>query len=1062
MTVHIAFYSFKGGVGRSMALANVGWALAAMGKRVLLVDMDLEAPGLHGCAELAAPEGEATPGVVELAATYAETGTVPPIDGHFHAVTLGTGRGRLWVMPAGRMDASYQRVLPGIDWRRLHPVLGSDPFVSGLRARIAERLQPHYVLIDARTGFSDVGGLSTHRLADQVVLVFNLTRPCILGTAQAYESMVARDAPPHVVLVASPVPPIALEEGGVVQRRIKGALELMPRGAFYGQEVLRVDYDPALALAETLAVRRPDDFRAAAKYEQLAKTLMRANLDEVLTVVDRATELQREGRARDAIAELRAFVDPRPGDLEAQLAFGRFLLGSGGAIEARTPLKRATQLGPDDADAWEALGLALAALPADAETAIDALERAEALGCKTPALYAALQGAHIARGAADSATDAGRRAVLASLEETGTPPPDDDEPFDERRLRFLEAVAARPPHVGFDAARFWRQVQGSLSLTREQKRDLIRRTEAGQLREAEARRLARAFEEESDQWLAYFGPVASELEARVGDNGIGNTREEILSLIDGGELDAVILTHAAHSPPGPVDLDLLRRAVSLNAPFAGVYRALADQLRIIDGETPSQFLREAFEHYARAVSIDPNDYDALNNWGNALDKLARRTEGDDRCHLFREGCKKYAQAVGIRPDRHEAWFNWGFTLMGLAKVTPEPDRQRLFRDACEKYALSLAAKADSHHALNNWGNSLAELARLARGAEQYGLFVDACDKYAQAVAIKPDKHEALFNWGIGLAELARLAEGDERRALSRDACEKYAQAVAVKPDMYESLFNWGNTLAALGHRTQGDEQSELFRDACAKYAGAIAVKPDMQEALGNWGIALAGLAHTASGDERRQLNDEACEKYGQAIDLREDDFLALRNWGNALEDLARLAEGQERRTKLSEACDKYARSVAIKADEYDTLNNWGVALAALARATGGDDQATLFREACGKYAQALSVKPDKHEALNNWAGSVLHLAALATDPDETWRLATEAAEHARAASALSPRFGDYNLACALSRLGQFEDSAAALASAFDFKPELRTHALTDPDLAPLFAARPDLRPKPTS
>src|SRR3954465_7457038 len=43
----ITFYSYKGGTGRSMALANVGWILASSGRRVLLIDWDLEAPGLH-------------------------------------------------------------------------------------------------------------------------------------------------------------------------------------------------------------------------------------------------------------------------------------------------------------------------------------------------------------------------------------------------------------------------------------------------------------------------------------------------------------------------------------------------------------------------------------------------------------------------------------------------------------------------------------------------------------------------------------------------------------------------------------------------------------------------------------------------------------------------------------------------------------------------------------------------------------------------------------------------------------------------------------------------------
>ena len=41
------FYSYKGGTGRSLALSNVAWILAGNGCRVLIVDWDLEAPGLH-------------------------------------------------------------------------------------------------------------------------------------------------------------------------------------------------------------------------------------------------------------------------------------------------------------------------------------------------------------------------------------------------------------------------------------------------------------------------------------------------------------------------------------------------------------------------------------------------------------------------------------------------------------------------------------------------------------------------------------------------------------------------------------------------------------------------------------------------------------------------------------------------------------------------------------------------------------------------------------------------------------------------------------------------------
>src|SRR5438128_11610272 len=43
----VTFYSYKGGTGRSMLLANVAWILACNGKKVLTIDWDLEAPGLH-------------------------------------------------------------------------------------------------------------------------------------------------------------------------------------------------------------------------------------------------------------------------------------------------------------------------------------------------------------------------------------------------------------------------------------------------------------------------------------------------------------------------------------------------------------------------------------------------------------------------------------------------------------------------------------------------------------------------------------------------------------------------------------------------------------------------------------------------------------------------------------------------------------------------------------------------------------------------------------------------------------------------------------------------------
>ena len=48
----ITFYSYKGGVGRSLLVANTAKYLSILGKSVFALDLDLEAPGLHYKFEL--------------------------------------------------------------------------------------------------------------------------------------------------------------------------------------------------------------------------------------------------------------------------------------------------------------------------------------------------------------------------------------------------------------------------------------------------------------------------------------------------------------------------------------------------------------------------------------------------------------------------------------------------------------------------------------------------------------------------------------------------------------------------------------------------------------------------------------------------------------------------------------------------------------------------------------------------------------------------------------------------------------------------------------------------
>lgn len=166
----VTFYSFKGGVGRSMSLVNVGVQLAQLGRRVLLVDFDLEAPGLPTFS-LKRP-AEDVQGVVEYVSQYIATGESPDVMNYVYESESFPSGGGLWMMPAGNQDVSYSHRLNSIDWQKLYLEQDGYLFLEDLKRQWEDRIAPDYVLIDSRTGHSDVEGVCTRQLPNAVCLLF--------------------------------------------------------------------------------------------------------------------------------------------------------------------------------------------------------------------------------------------------------------------------------------------------------------------------------------------------------------------------------------------------------------------------------------------------------------------------------------------------------------------------------------------------------------------------------------------------------------------------------------------------------------------------------------------------------------------------------------------------------------------------------------------------------------------------------------------------------------------------------------------------------------------------
>lgn len=181
------FYSYKGGVGRTLALANVAVLLAQWGYRVLCVDWDLEAPGLHLYYEHLDPAR--TPGVVELVEGLHGAGPVRWREHTTAVAAPGTGD-RLWMMPAGDRDSHYFGRMQDLDWESLYRDHGLGEVLEALRAEWTDEYD--FVLIDSRTGVTDIGGICTVQLPDIVAFLFTPNRQSVEGSLDIMSRAEAR------------------------------------------------------------------------------------------------------------------------------------------------------------------------------------------------------------------------------------------------------------------------------------------------------------------------------------------------------------------------------------------------------------------------------------------------------------------------------------------------------------------------------------------------------------------------------------------------------------------------------------------------------------------------------------------------------------------------------------------------------------------------------------------------------------------------------------------------------------------------------------------------------
>jgi cellulose biosynthesis protein BcsQ len=213
----IAFYSFKGGLGRSTILASFAIQRAQAGERVCVLDLDLDSPGVGRLLAADAKGLTASWGVVDFLLEHA-MGDAPLAD-YYHRCDRVAGAGELVVFPAGSLDEGYADKLARVDLDEM-PGAGENRF-RALLQRVRDELAPRWILLDARTGVSELAGQVLAGIAHLHVLLGTTQEQSWQGLNLVLDRLgkkriLADRSQADVLLVQALVPP---GEAGSLARR---------------------------------------------------------------------------------------------------------------------------------------------------------------------------------------------------------------------------------------------------------------------------------------------------------------------------------------------------------------------------------------------------------------------------------------------------------------------------------------------------------------------------------------------------------------------------------------------------------------------------------------------------------------------------------------------------------------------------------------------------------------------------------------------------------------------------------------------------------------------------
>lgn len=171
----VVFFSIKGGVGRSTSLAATAWHLAQRGLKVLVLDLDLESPGLSSA--LLPQERQPKYGITDwLIEDLVDNGDI--IIESMVATSPLSHDGEIYVVPAHGVSAGEYVSKLGRVWMPKINLEGIKEKWSDRLNRLINELErkiaPDIILVDSRSGIDEVASCCVTDMGASLILLFSL------------------------------------------------------------------------------------------------------------------------------------------------------------------------------------------------------------------------------------------------------------------------------------------------------------------------------------------------------------------------------------------------------------------------------------------------------------------------------------------------------------------------------------------------------------------------------------------------------------------------------------------------------------------------------------------------------------------------------------------------------------------------------------------------------------------------------------------------------------------------------------------------------------------------